>query len=76
MTIVVNDLISISSNNWPSLTTHTQKMRYHKTILFNKMKDVLASYNSLSYLALSKEMLRLCEGTALEIKRMFYCLSF
>ena len=30
------------------------------------MKDVLASYNRLSYLALSKEMLRLCEGIALE----------
>ena len=29
------------------------------------MKDVLASYNRLSYLALSKEMLRLCEGIAL-----------
>ena len=40
------------------------------------MNDVLESYNRLSYLALSKEMLRLCEGIALEIKRMVYCLSF
>ena len=40
------------------------------------MNDVLASYNRLSYLALSKEMLKLCEGIVLEIKRMFYCLSF
>ena len=40
------------------------------------MSDVLASYNRVSYLALSKEMLRLCEGIPLEIKRMIYCLSF
>ena len=32
------------------------------------MNNVLASYNRLTYLALSKEMLRLWKGMALEIK--------